>query len=47
MTLTRTPEEWTKVDEALAQFEAGKVRPHNRAEALAHAEKLLAAAGIS
>lgn len=41
-----TPDEWSKVDEALAQVEAGKTRPHNRAESLAHAEELLKAAGL-
>ena len=42
-----TPEDWEKVDEALAQVAAGKVRPHNRAEALAHAEELLKIAGLA
>ena len=42
-----TLEEWAKVDEGLAQLEAGKMRPHNRAEATARAEELLKEAGIS
>lgn len=41
-----TQDDWDKVDEALAQVAAGKVRPHDRAESLAHAEELLKAAGL-
>ena len=42
-----TAQEWVLVDEGLAQIEAGRMKPYNRAEALARAEELLKAAGIS
>jgi predicted transcriptional regulator len=42
-----TEEEWVLVDEALEQVEAGKMKPHQKAEIMSRAEELLKAAGIS
>ena len=38
---TLTSEEWALVDEALEQVEAGKVKPHDKAQIMARAEELL------
>lgn len=42
-----TVDEWARVDEGLAQIEAGRMKLYNRAESLARAEELLKVAGIS